>query len=307
MRPNESLISVVIPVFNGSAHVAGAAASVIGQEGVDVECVVVDDGSTDATAAVAAAVDPAIRVISTPNRGVASARNLGAAATSGELIAFLDADDRWEPDRLAVCAQALEDDPGADAVLCAMRFVAPSGERLGRLGARVPPTPKAMLLREVTFPPASSCILVRRETFDRIGGFEPCLSSAADWDLTLRIAETGRLICLDQDLVEYIVRDNSMSHDIGLLARDARRSYELAFSRHPRDRGFRRRARSAMCRMLCGALFESSRDPRALGYAALSIALHPGSAPATVRASLARLRGHVNPESRWTLNTGTPT
>lgn len=282
----------MIPVYNGAEYVGEAVASVVAQAGVEVECVVVDDGSTDGSGDVAAAIDPSVKVLRTGNGGVSHARNHGAAATRHGLIAFLDADDRWDPERLAECLRALAADEDAHAVLCSMRLVDPDGDSLGHLRAEVPPTPASMLMREISFPPSSSCILARRQTFDRIGGFEPTLSTSADWDLTLRIAEAGRVTCVGKELVTYTVRENSMSSDISLMARDMRHAYQRAFARNGRDRAFRRRAWSRMFRMLAGSHFDTDRDPRAFGYAALSMGLDPRTASETLGASFSRLRGH---------------
>src|SRR3954447_14425882 len=93
-------VSVVIPAFNAERFVGEAVQSVMAQTLLPVDIVVVDDGSTDRTAELAAAVDPTVQVVRTPNRGVAAARNTGARRARGSVIAFLDADDVWLPTKL---------------------------------------------------------------------------------------------------------------------------------------------------------------------------------------------------------------
>lgn len=97
------LVSVILPVYQGEASIASVVASVLTQTYAHLELIVVDDGSTDATAQRLAAIDdPRLRVIHQANQGVAFARNNGVAQAQGEYIAFIDADDRWLPEKLAV-------------------------------------------------------------------------------------------------------------------------------------------------------------------------------------------------------------
>src|SRR5437868_98518 len=94
------LVSAILPVYNGSAFIRDAIESVLAQTHQPIECIVVDDGSTDDTADVARTYEPRVRVIQQPNQRVARARNHGASVAAGELLAFLDADDVWCPERV---------------------------------------------------------------------------------------------------------------------------------------------------------------------------------------------------------------
>lgn len=118
--------SVIVPCYNAEATVARAVGSVLGQSDQDLELIVVDDRSSDATGTVLRSIaDPRLRVIAhAENRGVSAARNTGLAAATGEFIAFLDADDEWEPDFLARMHAARGD---AEAVLCGRTVVLPDG------------------------------------------------------------------------------------------------------------------------------------------------------------------------------------
>ena len=99
-RETGASVGAIIPAHNAEAYLRDAIDSVLAQSHPVVDCVVVDDGSTDATAAIAEAYGPPVRVVRQENRGVSAARNRGAAEAEGALLAFLDADDRWLPDRL---------------------------------------------------------------------------------------------------------------------------------------------------------------------------------------------------------------
>lgn len=108
MSPNSVTISVVIPAYNSAAHIARAIDSVLAQTRPADEIIVVDDGSTDATAAVVQSFGNAVRLIAQANAGAAAARNTGIMAAAGDWIAFLDADDEWLPKRLAAQTAILD-------------------------------------------------------------------------------------------------------------------------------------------------------------------------------------------------------
>jgi glycosyltransferase involved in cell wall biosynthesis len=109
----------VVPVFNGAAFLGEALASARAQVGVDLEIIVVDDGSTDGSAALARAL-PGVRVLAQPRQGAAAAKNRGVEAAGGTLLAFLDADDRWPPGTLAARREQLLA-TGADIVFGRMQ------------------------------------------------------------------------------------------------------------------------------------------------------------------------------------------
>lgn len=109
-------VSVIIPAFNAERYLGEALASVLAQTVPPAEVIVVDDGSTDGTVAVAEAFGPPVRCVRQPHAGASRARNLGVAEATGALLAFLDADDLWAPDKLALQLAALEADPAPEIV-----------------------------------------------------------------------------------------------------------------------------------------------------------------------------------------------
>ena len=156
-----SAIDVVIPAFNAADYLDEALASVVGQQQAARRIIVVDDGSTDATADVARAAGDAIEVVRQDNRGAAAARNLGIARSDAPLLAFLDADDRWTADKLALQASALTADRELDFVVCLARAFAspelPEAERVALQGQQPRPFEGWM----------SGALLIRRAAFDR--------------------------------------------------------------------------------------------------------------------------------------------
>jgi GT2 family glycosyltransferase len=182
------LTSVVIPTYNRRAMVTEAVASVLAQDAPAFEVIVVDDGSTDATAeALNVAFAERIRVVRTENRGVAAARNTGVAASSGQLLAFLDSDDLWLPGKLATQVEFFEQCP--EAQICQTE------ELWVRKGRRVNPKQRhrkpvgdifAASLDLCLVSPSS--VMLRRCAFDEAGGFDESLAACEDYDLWLRLA-----------------------------------------------------------------------------------------------------------------------
>jgi len=193
-------VSVIIPTFNRRDFVREAVASVLDQQRVDFELIVVDDGSTDGTEA---ALDPLVdrlRYIRQDNRGVSAARNAGAARARGEWLAFLDSDDLWLPDKLAV--QLAYGAAHPDMRICQ------TGETWLRNGVRVNPCAHHRKPDGDVFVPSlrrclvsPSAVMMRRDLFDAAGGFDESLPACEDYDLWLRIARTTPVALIDQPLV----------------------------------------------------------------------------------------------------------
>jgi glycosyltransferase involved in cell wall biosynthesis len=188
-------VSVVIPAWNAAATLARALDSVAAQDPRPGEVMVVDDGSTDATAAVAAAHPLSPRVLRQPrNGGESVAMNAGVDAAAGEWIAFLDADDAWAPGKLAAQLPLHVADPGLAFSCTGHREVAPDGRQIDEAG--LDPMPHAgadfwrnLLARSVVAKPT---VIARRDALVAAGLFDPRLAIAADQDMWLRLAIDGR-------------------------------------------------------------------------------------------------------------------
>ncbi len=187
------MVSVVIPCYNQAHFLSEAIESVLSQSYPRFEIVVVDDGSTDNTSEVASSYPPEkVRLVRQENRGLSAARNAGLAESKGEYVVFLDADDRLLPDALEVGVRELEAHPQCAFVSGHIRRIAADGSPL-----RTPPQALhsahlegdhyARLLRyNYIWTPGS--VMYRRTVFDSVGGFDPSVNGAADYDLYLRIA-----------------------------------------------------------------------------------------------------------------------
>jgi glycosyltransferase involved in cell wall biosynthesis len=180
-------VSVVIPTYNRAWCLGEAVDSVLAQRFRDFELIVVDDGSTDATAAVLAGYGGTIRILQQENRGVSAARNAGIAAARGELIAFLDSDDIWLPVKLWRQVEFFNRYP--EALICQTEEV------WVRNGRRVNPGRRHRKPEGMIFEPSlelclvsPSAVMVRRELFDRVGRFDESLPACEDYDLWLRVS-----------------------------------------------------------------------------------------------------------------------
>lgn len=217
--PPFPLISVVIPAYNAAAHLEETLATVQAQTLTTWELLVIDDGSTDATPAIAAAAarqDPRIRLISVANGGVSRARNLGVAASSGPLVAFLDADDRWSPQALASHRQHFERDPGLGVSFARVELLRPDGEPTGKV-CRTPLRPltaRELLAENLTV--TTSNWVVRRDLFRLIGGFLDDLNHCEDleWLLRLRCCSNWRIQAVDQVLTYYRTSAGGLSSQL---------------------------------------------------------------------------------------------
>jgi glycosyltransferase involved in cell wall biosynthesis len=219
-------VSVVIPTYNRAGTVIDAVRSVLAQHFEDFELIVVDDGSTDDTEArVAAIADDRLRYIAGQHAGVSAARNLGVRRATGSVIAFLDSDDVWRPDKLAREVDVLIKHPEVDAVFSDLEKrhgdqVVPSFMRQTEVFSRhVPRTPggvvtleprelRLCLLEEVPIKP--SALTLRRTAFERVGGFDEAWSSSEDWELLLRLARAHRFAYIDEPLAVLHISPDSL-------------------------------------------------------------------------------------------------
>ncbi len=184
-------VSVIIPAYNGDRYIARAIESVIAQTYTDCEIIVVDDGSQDNTSSVVENYGEKINYIYQPNQGVAVARNRGIKEAKGEFIAFLDQDDFFLPDKLALQVAVLEQQPSLGLVNSGWQIVDKEEKAL----AAVQPWQKLPVLDLVGLlvwkPVFLGAMLFRRSWLERSGGFDVQLEQTPDVDLVLRLALLG--------------------------------------------------------------------------------------------------------------------
>ena len=210
-------VTVVIPCFDQARYLPAAVASVRAQTCGPVACVVVDDGSTDDTAAVASQLGTT--VLRQANAGVSAARNAGLAAARSDLVVFLDADDMLLPDAVAVEVDAFDRHPGAAAVVGRCQAVDAEGRLLPARHHDVDASQlyREWLARNFVWTPGAA--LFDRRALQAIGGFPRDLGPAADYAVYLRLARTDRVVFVPRELVRYRQHDASMSRDPALMLR----------------------------------------------------------------------------------------
>jgi len=275
-------VSVVIPTYNHARFVEEAVDSVLSQTSPPAETIVVDDGSTDDTARRLETFVGRIEVIRQANAGVSAARNHGAAHATGDVLAFLDADDAWVPTKLERQLAHMEADEGLGLVHCGITEVDVAGRSLrDRLDGQEGWVADAMLRFEGSgvILGGGSSALMRRGAFDTVGGYDEAMSTSADWDLLRRIARRWRVGFVAEPLVRYRLHGGNMHHNVAAMEHDMLLGYAKAFAaRDPALARLRRPAYASLHSMLAGSYWHSGERGRALVHAARSLAYGPSRA-----------------------------
>lgn len=220
------LVSVVVATNRESPFLGAALDSVVNQTYTHWELIVVDDGSPDPGGlGTALAAYPAARLIRQDNAGPSVARNVGAAASSGEFLVFLDDDDMWDPERLARQVQSLLTSAGAPLSYCKMHSIDEAGKTIFPATQIAVGTRRDVLRGEAGI--LLPNVMVRRHSFERIGGFHPALRHAEDLDLILRLAAEGTFAFVDEDLVAYRAHGGNLTGQWAQLVRSIDRVLDL--------------------------------------------------------------------------------
>lgn len=289
-----TLVSVIIPTHDRVTFVGGAIETVLSQTHDEVEVLVVNDGSTDGTREVLERYedyDDRVRAFHRPtNRGIADGRNYALSRARGEYVCVLDDDDRWHPEKVAAqlaVMEALDEGWGVvytgglvrreDRVIGTYR---PRNDRQGDVYPEI--------LVEFGLQPYSSH-MIRKECFERVGGYDPTLGCGEDWDHTIRLAREYKFAAVPDLLVERLFHEDNASHErqrthgspagIPLRLEDGTgpygqiwRKYRGEIERHPGiERQFRARRELA-----CGQIeLESGNRAKALRHGCRATARAP--------------------------------
>lgn len=234
----DTVLGVVVAVYNNEDFVGEALDSLLAQSHQKWRCVVVDDGSTDGTAAVVrryASADPRVVLVQQANAGSAAARNLGLQNLDPavSLVAFLDGDDRWVTDALETLLQALDGRPDAVGSYGLAEYLDAGGtpvalgvhparqvdrRRLHRHGLvdvdrRADTTFSVLVVSGPIWPAAVA--LHRRDVLDTVGGFDPRFRLQQDWDLYLRASRRGPYVFVDTQVAWYRQHGLNVTHRVG--------------------------------------------------------------------------------------------
>jgi len=218
---NEKIIvSVIIPTYNYANFIGEAIGSVIAQTYKKLEIVIVDDGSTDNTREIVKHFIEKTKIVSISyvyqdNKGPSAARNAGIRQSSGEYVAFLDADDIWLPNKLQLQMDIISKDRSIGLITCGRYDIDKDGEVLGPfLGFKNKNRYKLLnefFTRNVICAGGSST-LIRRKCFNELGVFDETLAVAEDWDMWLRICKIYRFESINIPLIKVRIHEGSQSY-----------------------------------------------------------------------------------------------
>ena len=282
MTPPPPAVSVVIATYNKADTLSAAIDSVLAQTYRDFELLVVDDGSTDDTAERIRAYGDKIRYLPKKNGGTGSTRNLGIAQSRGRFVAFLDGDDLWLPNKLKLQMQVFEREPDLAAVQCSAYCVDPSLKVIEE--RRCTPTQDTLMdfLLFRNLPAFASCVVIRKEILDQIGGFGTDLVILSDWDMVCRLARVGTLRSVPEPLVLYRQYPNNQSRSVEIHLWSGVRSLRRFFADPALEPGIRRRQKQVWARfyaMLAGGYLRNGNWGRALGWTCKALRTSPAVAP----------------------------
>lgn len=205
------LVSVIVPAYNVEQFVEATVRSLLAQTYRELEIIVVDDGSTDSTPQVLARLaDPRLRVVRFDNGGLPAARNRGWELAQGEVLAFLDADDLWDPEKVERSLPLLQE---SVAVGSRMRYIGEDGRRLPAAAGEAPDAPGARerIARADLMPFPISSILFDRAAAEAAGRFDEALPQVEDLDFLSRVALVGPITWVPEPLGSYRMRASSLS------------------------------------------------------------------------------------------------
>lgn len=228
------LVSVIIPAYNAEETLLETIQSVLSQTFTDLEILIIDDGSSDNTVAIARAVqDPRVRVYTFKNGGAAMARNRGIAHSTGEFLSFIDSDDLWTPNKLEKQLDALQHMPDAGGVYSWTLIMNESGEKFypGNCESYSGDVYAHLLLSN--FIGSGSNMLVRRTASDTIGGFDTTLHSHEDWDYYLRLSQNWLFAVVSEPQILYRKREDSVCSNFEVMERYIFILHDKMFSTAP--------------------------------------------------------------------------
>lgn len=226
--------SVVIPAYNAMTYLPETMESVLNQTFTDFELLIINDGSSDHILEWTARVtDPRVKLISQENQGLSGARNTGIAHAKGEYVAFLDADDLWQPTKLERQVRRFEENPEVGLVYTWTTLIDEMGKPIGITFASTLEGNiwERMIVADVVG--NGSCAMVRRNCFDKVGLFDRCLSSVEDWDMWLRISAHYSFAVVKEHLTLYRQHTTSMSKNRQRMLQNLRTVIEKAYQSVP--------------------------------------------------------------------------
>lgn len=210
--------TVVMPAYNAAAYLSQTIESVLSQTFTDFELIIIDDGSTDGTSEIAheySKIDNRVKVLLQHNQGVSATRNKGIDLSQSKYIAFIDADDKWFPENLQIHFGHLEENPHLGVSYAKVEFLHPDGNHTGKIarGRLTKLQPQHFLYENPTM--TVSNIVVRRQVFEEIGGFDSTMSYSEDIDFLFRTTcSHWKIEGIDRVLLGYRTTQGGLSSQL---------------------------------------------------------------------------------------------
>jgi glycosyltransferase involved in cell wall biosynthesis len=222
---NNPKISVIIPIYNGEIFLEDAIKSVLNQNYDNFECIVVDDGSTDGSAVIAKKYERNI-YLHQEHKNVAAARNLGIQKASGEYLAFLDADDIWDINKLEIQINYMEENPDIDYSITKHSLFLAEGLK------DFPQWVRTNHLQEETIAYIPSSLIVRKSAFEIVGYFDESYRISDDSDWFLRARDAGiKLGIIDKNLLHKRVHSQCLMSQTGVIKKELMKSIRASLWR----------------------------------------------------------------------------
>ena len=228
------LVSVIVPTYNGARFLAQTIESVLAQTYPNLEVLVVDDGSTDATSSIATGYGSRVRYIQQANAGTAAARNRGVAEARGDYIALLDHDDLWLPHKLERQMPTFASDPAIGVVFARIEFFrTETGEVTAHYFPGLELGPHDLLAHRIL---PIQTVVIRRRALEAVGPFDVDLRGTDDWDLGIRLSAQFRMVGVPETLAKVRLHPDQQGGDPLAMYRQAQRVLRKHRALHPRCR-----------------------------------------------------------------------
>jgi glycosyltransferase involved in cell wall biosynthesis len=273
-------ISVIIPTYNYGHFISQAIESVLAQTYPAAEVIVVDDGSTDDTADIVKAFGDPVKFVKQENSGVCEARNRGVRESTSDLLAFLDADDIYLPTSLEKQAALFLNDSELGLVHCGLRlFDHETGDTISEiLEGGEENVADNLLLWEGPVIAGPGAIVVQRDAFASVGGFDTAMKVGEDWDFCYRIAKKYKIGFVAEPLVLYRSHRSAAHLNVSEMERGMSRFLEKAFSTGDGSvQKLRRRSYGNFHKVMAGSYYHSGDYVSFLSHALRSVFFRPGN------------------------------
>jgi glycosyltransferase involved in cell wall biosynthesis len=271
------LVSVIIPNYNYAKYLREAIDSVLAQTYRNIEIIVVDDGSKDDSKKILESYGEKITAIFQANQGVSAARNNGVAASKGEYVAFLDADDIWLARKIELQIEKFVNDKTLGLVHVGVEDIDAQGKVIGTHlnGLTGEVSHELLRFKLSVILGGGSGIMIPRKILDEIGGFDLRLSTSADWDFFYRISSRYQIGFIDDLLLKYRIHVSNMHGNVEQMEREMMLSFEKAFTGETSVN--HRECYGNLHKVLAGSYFHAKQYKKFIRQAMKSIWMKPSN------------------------------